>query len=432
MLEYLHLDNVGPAPSMEMELAPRLNLLTGDNGLGKSFLLDVAWWALTRKWPHDINGRLTSGYRALPRNVRQSASIEFRVESKAGIVQYKSTYSREDQAWTGKRGRPHNPGLVIYAHADGGFSVWDPVRNYWKTSADADVQENVPAYVFTPTEVWEGLWIERDGKRVNVCRGLLDDWAVWIRENGEPARQMAKILASLAAPDEILEVGPLLPLSVDEAHDYPTIRTSYASDVRIIHASAGIRRCAALAYMLMWSWERHVALADAQGFDRTNRVILLFDEIESHLHPRWQRSILHSVLDVAGVLHSNATVQLIAATHSPLVLASAEPFFDPARDAWFDLDLDHRSGQVELRRRPFVHHGDVSNWLTSNAFDLQDARSLEAEAAIAHARALLRNPQPSLAEARAIDDELKAAGLPGIDPFWVRWSAFVDRLSGKP
>lgn len=46
MLKSIHLKNVGPAPEMEMELAPRLNLITGDNGLGKSFLLDVAWWAL--------------------------------------------------------------------------------------------------------------------------------------------------------------------------------------------------------------------------------------------------------------------------------------------------------------------------------------------------------------------------------------------------
>ena len=54
MLEYLHLKNVGPAPEMEMQLAPRLNLITGDNGLGKSFLLDVAWWCLC------ANGRTIS------------------------------------------------------------------------------------------------------------------------------------------------------------------------------------------------------------------------------------------------------------------------------------------------------------------------------------------------------------------------------------
>ncbi len=60
MLKSLRLKNVGPAP--EMELAPRLNLITGDNGLGKSFLLDVAWWALTRRWPQELNDRLSSGY----------------------------------------------------------------------------------------------------------------------------------------------------------------------------------------------------------------------------------------------------------------------------------------------------------------------------------------------------------------------------------
>ena len=50
MLESIHLKDVGPAPEMKMDLAPRLNLITGDNGLGKSFLLDVAWWVLTRTW----------------------------------------------------------------------------------------------------------------------------------------------------------------------------------------------------------------------------------------------------------------------------------------------------------------------------------------------------------------------------------------------
>ena len=32
MLERLQLENVGPAPKMVLDLAPRLNLITGDNG----------------------------------------------------------------------------------------------------------------------------------------------------------------------------------------------------------------------------------------------------------------------------------------------------------------------------------------------------------------------------------------------------------------
>lgn len=43
MLEALELREVGPAPELSLELMPRMNFLAGDNGLGKSFLLDVAW-----------------------------------------------------------------------------------------------------------------------------------------------------------------------------------------------------------------------------------------------------------------------------------------------------------------------------------------------------------------------------------------------------
>ena len=66
MIRHLKMSNVGPAPKMELEFGRRLNLLTGDNGLGKSFLLDIAWWAMTRKWPAEINPKLTAGKKALP------------------------------------------------------------------------------------------------------------------------------------------------------------------------------------------------------------------------------------------------------------------------------------------------------------------------------------------------------------------------------
>ena len=76
MLRYLGLNNVGPAPKIELKPGERMTLLTGNNGLGMSFLLDAAWWALTRTWPREVNGRLTSGYRALPRVVKQQEAAD--------------------------------------------------------------------------------------------------------------------------------------------------------------------------------------------------------------------------------------------------------------------------------------------------------------------------------------------------------------------
>jgi hypothetical protein len=429
MLEALHLRNVGPAPEMHMELAPRLNLITGDNGLGKSFLLDVAWWALTRRWPHDLNPRLTSGYAAQPTDPRQKATIGFRLQSKHTSVEYESEYVARDQSWLGRAGRPWNPGLVIYAHSDGGFSVWDPARNYWKKRGGVDVQERLPGYVFSAKEVWDGLEVEVDGKPTVVSNGLLRDWSTWIRENGDAAHRIEEVLRTLSPPGERITLGPLTRLSVDDARDVPSIRTRYSDAVSLVHASSGVRRIVGLAYMLLWSWNEHQLAAQRLGEDTARQLVLLVDEIESHLHPRWQRTVLRSVLQVANVLHQQAQVQLITATHSPLILASAEPTFDPSLDAWFDLDADAR-GQVVLARREFYPRGDVSNWLTSEAFDLKAARSEESEAAIEAARKLLRRPAaPSVEEVLRVDAELRRAGLSDIDPFWVRWGSFVEEIA---
>lgn len=78
---------------------------------------------------------------------------------------------------------------------------------------------------------------------------------------------------------------------------------------------------------------------------------LLVDEIEAHLHPRWQRVFLPSLLDVARELMPELAVQLFASTHAPLVAASLETRFDRERDALFEFDL--AAGEVQVRRAEF-------------------------------------------------------------------------------
>ena len=430
MLERLELENVGPAPEMVLDLAPRMNLITGDNGLGKSFLLDLAWWALTRRWPRDLNPRLTSGYTARPTEIAKPAKLRFALTTDAGNSRsFESTYSVRDEGWTGQPGRPWSPGLVIHAHADGGFSVWDPARNYWRKKGNIDVQDRLPGYVFSPEQVWTGLVIPIQGKLTRVCRGLLDDWSSWIRENGENSSRMAEVVGTLTVRDEPLEVGPLLRLSVDDAQDIPSIRTDYSDAVPIVHASSAVRRITGLAYMLVWSWSEHLRAAKHLGVHAAGQVIVLFDEIDAHLHPRWQRAIVPSVLRVMNSLtHSDTNVQLIAATHSPLVLASVEPHFDEGRDRLFHLDIS--DGEVRLDVEPWAKQGDALNWLVSDVFGLRQGRSVEAELAIEAAQAFMlgdagRNPD-GLRECDEIDEELRRV-LAGHDPFWPRWVVWAER-----
>ena len=185
-----------------------------------------------RKWPHDLNERLTLGYAARPTDPTKPATIEFRIKAKTETVAYESKYIPREQAWVGKAGRPWNPGLVIYAHADGGFSVWDPARNYWKKKGKIDVQDQLPGFVLSNKEVWDGRKVELDDRLTTVCNGLIIDWASWIRENGATAKLMRNVLASLSPSRygrDKLEPGSFTRISVHDVRDIPSVRTPYCA-----------------------------------------------------------------------------------------------------------------------------------------------------------------------------------------------------------
>ena len=65
-------------------------------------------------------------------------------------------FSFPSQKWKGtKKGRRTMPGIVLYARIDGGFSLWDPARNYWLDAGEETVRTE--AYQFSNDEVWNGL-----------------------------------------------------------------------------------------------------------------------------------------------------------------------------------------------------------------------------------------------------------------------------------
>ena len=405
MLEFVHLRNVGPAPEMRFDLARRLNVLTGDNGLGKSFLLDVAWWALTRTWASNVAAPTTPA----------PATIEYVVEGKSKTAQtMTSTYRRDDQTWPVDAKRPPMPGVVVYIRIDGGFSVWDPARNYWRSD-----RERPAAYHFTAEQVWDGLTL--GGER--ACEGLERDWVSW-QEGRKPQFQvLEEVLRVLSPPAEVLRPGPPRRLHLGEGRDRPTLLIG-AQEVPVALASAGIRRILALAYFLVWAWHEHRVAAELLGKQPESRVVVLFDEPETHLHPRWQRQVLPSVLTAIDALRgsSKELPQVIAATHAPLVLASLEPIFDVDQDELFHLAIE--GGKLEVQTGLWAKQGDASSWLLSDVFGLHQARSREAEEAIEAAEALMRgdkNALPSrLRTKTAIDGALKRL-LPSHDTFWPRW-----------
>ncbi len=422
MIRYLSTENIGPLEQMSLEFGERLNLLTGDNGLGKSFILDLIWWSMTRTWPAELNQKLMAGRMALPAIKSRSAAIRYAFEASSKTAEYESTFDRGAQTWPNKQGRPSNPGIVFYAMADGSVCIWDPARNYWKEKSETINRSHAEAYVFTPSEILNGL---RRSDDTWLCNGLIRDWTLWQSMNGNCWQELVSVLDRLSPGDnEKINPGEPVRVSLDDSRDIPTLKLSYQQSVPIIHVSSGMRRIISLAYLLVWAWNEHQKAANLIGQQVSNRMTFLLDEAESHLHPKWQRTLLPALMNVIKMLTNDVEIQLIAATHSPLIMASVENLFVPEYDAWFDLDEDEQ--RVILTQRTFEKQGDYSRWLKSEAFDLKQSYSLEAELLMNEIEQASQNNSMTPDLARSYTQKLIQI-LPEHDPYLIRWVALAER-----
>ena len=214
----------------------------------------------------------------------------------------------------------------------------------------------------------------------------------------------------------------------DDPRVIPTLVHPYG-EIPITNASAGVRRIVALAYMIVWAWNEHVVISEMMNIPPQNNMVVLVDELEAHLHPKWQRAFLPSLIALDKVFSSELKIQFIIATHSPLVMASSEEVFDIETDSLYHLQLDNK-GHITLDELDFVKYGDVSSWLMSPIFELRQARSQEGEAAIEDAKKIQALENPDIEMIEDITVRLRKY-LSATDKFWPRWIIFAERNGVK-
>ena len=147
-LRSLEIREVGPARSLRYEPAERLNIITGNNSLGKTFLLECLWWALTGDW---------LDYAALPRRnvAKNQPRLTFSLTGASGKAQDSSaSYNWDRQAWVVNPATRRLPGLVIYARFDGSFAIWDPARS--QLAEQRSSTKSSGRIFLTREQVWNG------------------------------------------------------------------------------------------------------------------------------------------------------------------------------------------------------------------------------------------------------------------------------------
>jgi hypothetical protein len=129
--------------------------------------------------------------------------------------------------------------------------------------------------------------------------------------------------------------------------------------------------------------------------------VLLLDEIEQHLHPRWQYQITQLIAQVFPKL------QIIATTHSPLCVIGLEDIPEPAEGQLLLLDPDEGAMSVRQGLEP-PYAQRVDQILTSKLFGLPWVRSRSVDSDIQRLAELAGNPDRS-ADENVEMDRLRAS-----------------------
>ncbi|PMD95550.1 hypothetical protein BWI97_14435 [Siphonobacter sp. BAB-5405] len=415
-LSYLQIVKTGPVEDIEVNFNDRVNIFTGDNGLGKTFILDCAWWILTNTWV---------SYPIFPENIIEG-TIRYRLMKKlrkyATLPTTVFTFDPQKGNWISKKEIPENYLLGIYARVDGSVAIKDPLGFELDYSLKTLRRETL---LFSKNEIWNGKNSDVLTTR-KICNGLINDWTTWSKDYEKIFNLFSEIF-SILAPTEASDANPIQIGSTRsvswDSREMPFLKYSYG-DVAIVHCSEAIKRIIALSYLIIWLWFEHTQKANLDNKNVSNKMVVIIDEVESHLHPKWQRRILPSLLAITKELSLKLDIQFIISTHSPSVVASLEPHFDNSIDSIFHLDINEK-GKVKIADQDFSIMGSIDAWLTSDFFELSYAGSLETEKAWLKAKSLMSKKDVTIEELKEHTVILEKR-FPNHNLFLNRWYHFLE------
>ena len=167
-------------------------------------------------------------------------------------------------------------------------------------------------------------------------------------------------------------------------------------DVPLNDLSLGHRTVTAWIVDLAWRLVKHYPESTKP---LAEPAVVLIDEIDLHLHPRWQRMIMKQFSD-----HFR-NVQFVATTHSPLMITSMIDVNVAV------LKQTEAGDQVAIENEPDVVEGWRFDQILVNLFELETARSLRVEVLMKERERLFeKHPVTSedKARLRKIADELSS------------------------
>ena len=303
-LEAIRLRDIGPFRELKLEFGSRWNIVLGNNGAGKSTVVRAIALALCGDDPRalEVGGRV------------------LRAGAKTGLIELRMGGSLiQTVLERGPSGVRVIPQLITPLQTGQWLVLaFPPVRGLGVRTPGGDTPADTVGS--TVGDVLPLVTGEVDQRLEDVERWLLQ---LYDRYEGD---------ADPPAVERFFDVLTWLSAGRDEGDDVPgrrrlrVARRDQEKQQIIVETPDGEVPLGLLSQgmssILSWTGTLIARLDDMGLLDPdaagTRRAVVLIDEIDAHLHPAWQRRI------VTAIDHAFPGLQVIATTHSPLVVGSLE------------------------------------------------------------------------------------------------------------
>lgn len=405
-LRKVTLENIGPFDTVDVEFDGQMQVLLGDNGVGKSTILKAISVALCGVEAQPYADRLLTSGRSHARIILETDNntryiTEIFRDSQTRLTEIVSNTARplEAEGW-----------LAV---------AFPPLRTTsWKApkGPDADVSKSRPV----ADDVLPLVTGDVDPRLDKLKQWIVNlDYASVKREsrkgNDDNYRKLIEKVFEVIS--KVTEGMGLRFVGVESGTNRIIVKADNGIEMPLEALSQGtISLIGWLGVLLQRLYEVY-----DQDDDPTKRfALVLMDEIDAHMHPLWQRTLVNHLKEIFP------NVQFIATTHSPLLIRGM-PFQQVTR---FVRD---EKGRVSMPRiEPDMTYGYTDQLLTSLLFGLpselddtterkkkryyelfqkEDRTGFEAEYEFLKQELMIRIPPRSASYEEKHEEQLKQADL---------------------
>lgn len=326
-IKQLILKNFRGYPNAIFDFQPGMNLIVGVNGVGKSSVLEALRVMLIYVLPRISNIKMAAQSFSSSdiMNKQNSLTVELFLEHGNENFNYLRHQFREEYRSIGDEGTVRDATYSLETVHElnyyGPMGIGIPIDSNRKTLAGFRQSNLSPLSVYFSTR--RSLISNAKGQQSGglAFAGSLQSRELMIREFID----WWLVQEELGTSDRLQALNQAVMLFLDS---FTNVRVVREPEPTLIFEKAGVEldvrqlsdgERGMLALVL--DLARRLALANPELDDpiRDGKAVVLIDELDLHLHPQWQRTIVQRLTDTFPAC------QFIATTHSPQIIGEVAP-----------------------------------------------------------------------------------------------------------